>query len=230
MIQSCSKRILLLKIRLVVYKIKKGNCMITMKKLLFTLFLMLFGVTLLSATGEKVDVPDAVRSPVLYYGGDIITMEGDKPQYVESVVTQEGKIVFVGKLPEAKKKFKDATQKDLKGKTLLPGFVDAHAHFYAFGVQAIGANLLAPPDGGVKNIDDVVSTLKEWAKGDDLKRTGWIYGMGYDDAMLAEGRHPTKEDLDKVSKDIPVMVIHISGHFLCVKQCWIEKSRYYRSE
>lgn len=156
-----------------------------------------------------------IASSTLYYGGDIVTMEGDKAQYVESIVTDNGKISFVGKLAVAQKKYSDATKKDLKGKTLFPGFVDAHAHFYAFGVQETGANLLAPPDGGVKNIDDIIFTLKEWAKGKDLNSSGLIYGMGYDDATLEEGRHPTKEDLDKVSKDIPVMIIHISGH-LCV--------------
>jgi len=160
----------------------------------------------------------------LYYGGDIVTMEGNTPQYVESMVTTDGKISFVGKLTEATKKYKDVSKKDLTGKTLFPGFVDAHAHFYAFGVQDIGANLLAEPDGKVKDIDDLISTLKEWAKGDDLNRTGWIYGMGYDDAMLEEGRHPTKEDLDRVSKDIPVMVIHISGHFCVLNSAGLKKA------
>ena len=166
----------------------------------------------------------AKPTQTLYYGGDIITMEGDTAQYVESLVTTEGKISFVGKLSEAEKSYKDAKKKDLAGKTLLPGFVDAHAHFYAFGVQEIGANLLAEPDGEVKNIDDVVSTLKAWAKGDDLNRTSWIYGMGYDDAMLEEGKHPTKDDLDKVSKDIPVMAIHISGHFCVLNSAGLKKA------
>ena len=167
----------------------------------------------------------AHAASTLYYGGDIVTMEGDnKPQYVESVVTTDGKIAFVGKLAEAEKNYKEAAKKDLSGKTLFPGFIDAHAHFYAFGVQDIGANLLAAPDGKVKNIDDIVSTLKEWTKGDDLKRTGWIYGMGYDDSILEEGRHPTKDDLDRVSKDIPVMAIHISGHFCVLNSAGLKEA------
>jgi predicted amidohydrolase YtcJ len=160
----------------------------------------------------------------LYYGGDIVTMEGDKPEYVEALVQSEGEIVFVGAKDEAMKKYANAKKQDLKGNTLLPGFVDAHAHFYAFGVQAIGANLLAEPDGKVKNIADMVTTLKEWAKGDDINRTGWIYGMGYDDAILEEGRHPTKEELDKVSKEIPVMVTHISGHFCVLNSAGLKKA------
>ncbi len=168
---------------------------------------------------------NANAASTLYYGGDILTMEGDKPQYAESIVTKDGKIAFVGKLTEAQEKYKDATKRDLQGKVMVPGFVDAHAHFYAFGSQAVAANLLAGPDGKVENIDDIVSTLKEWSKGPNLKRTeGWILGMGYDDAMLAEGRHPTKEDLDKISKDIPVMVTHISGHFCVLNSAGLKKA------
>jgi len=154
-------------------------------------------------------------SSTLYYGGDIVTMEGDNANYVESIVTNDGKIAFIGKLTEAEKKYKDASKKDLKGKTLFPGFVDAHAHFYAFGVQETATNLLAPPDGGVNNIDDIITVLKARIKADKTSSGEWIFGMGYDDAVLKEGRHPTKEDLDKVSKDIPIMITHISGH-LCV--------------
>ena len=83
---------------------------------------------------------------------------------------------------------------DLGGKTLAPGFIDGHAHFFQFGTQSVGANLLAPPDGGVNTVDDVVAKLKEFAAGKDVSRTGWIFGLGYDDALL--GRHPTAEDLD----------------------------------
>ena len=104
--------------------------------------------------------------------------------------------------------------KDLAGKTLMPGFIDGHAHAQQFGAQAVGANLLAPPDGTVNTIDDVVDKLKAFAQSPDVERTGWIFGVGYDDALL--GRHPTREDLDKVSTTVPVMATHISGHFAAV--------------
>ncbi len=189
--------------------------------------MLLFAFTMIAGVGSEVKAQKnktGNTDQTLYFGGDIITMEGDQPQYIEALVQENGKIAFVGSKKEARKKYPKATLHDLKGKTMLPGFVDAHAHFYAFGVQDIGANLLAEPDGKVKNIDDLVATLKEWAKGDDVKRTGWIYGMGYDDAILEEGRHPTKEDLDRVSKDIPVMAIHISGHFCVLNSAGLKEA------
>ena len=159
-----------------------------------------------NATEKTTAVADAI-----YYDGDIITMESDSAAYVEAVAIKDGKIVFVGSKAEAEKLKGDSTaMNDLHGKTLVPGFVDGHAHFAGFGTQAVGANLLAPPDGNINTIDDLVKELKDWyaANGTD-KTMGWIFGMGYDDAVLKEQRHPTKQELDKVSAEIPVVIVHI---------------------
>ncbi len=148
-------------------------------------------------------------------GGPIVTMEGDQPATAEAIVVDDGRITFVGSKADAlKQKAVGTVVKDLGGKTLMPGFIDGHAHAQQFGMQAVGANLLAPPDGTVNTVDDVVEKLKSFAAGPDVARTGWIFGVGYDDALL--GRHPTREDLDQVSTTLPVMATHISGHFAAV--------------
>jgi predicted amidohydrolase YtcJ len=167
--------------------------------------------------------PDMADS--IYYGGDIITMEGDSANYVEAVALKEGKILFAGSKTECENFHGDSTvMKDLTGKTLVPGFIDGHCHFFAFGSQAISANLLAAPDGNCNSIDDLVSELKTWhAKNGVDKTQGWIMGIGFDDAVLNEKRFPTKEDLDKVSTEFPVMATHISGHFCSVNTKGLEK-------
>src|SRR5664279_151329 len=163
----------------------------------------------------------------IYFGGDIITMEGDSAQYAEAIAVKNGKIVFVGSKEAAENMKGDSTVlNDLQGRTLVPGFVDGHAHFAGFGAQAVGANLLASPDGKANSIDDIVNELKTWyAKNGTGMTKGWIFGMGYDDAVLKEGRHPTKEDLDKVSKDIPIVIVHISGHFVVMNSKGLELSK-----
>ena len=172
--------------------------------------LIILSLIIISCNSEKINDP----ADSIYFGGDIVTMKGDNPEYAEAVAVKDGKIQFAGLKKEVMKLKGDSTLiVDLKGKTMFPGFIDGHCHFGGFGAQAIAANLLASPDGNVNGIDALVSTLKEWAKGTDLERVGWILGMGYDDAVLKEGRHPTKEDLDKVSTEIPVIIVHISGHF-----------------
>ena len=153
----------------------------------------------------------------IYYGGDIITMEGASPQYAEAVVQRDGRIAFVGSRVEALKKFgKQAKQVDLKGKTLLPAFLDGHGHMYNVGFAALCANLLPPPDGPGQNFDSIVDTMNTYKASKEgkymLNKLGWIIGNGYDDSQLAEKDHPTAETLDRVSKDVPVIIIHQSGH------------------
>jgi predicted amidohydrolase YtcJ len=182
-----------------------------------------------SGTGQTADSTASVEQvtdvSTMYYGGDIITMEGNDATYVEAIVVKDGSIAFAGGRDEAMKAAgKGHKMVDLDGKTLVPGFIDGHAHFHSFGAQAVTANLLASPDGKCDNIDVLVQELKDWhAKNGVEKTQGWIVGMGFDDAALKENRFPTKHDLDKVSTDIPIMVVHISGHFSVVNTMGLEK-------
>ncbi|MXO60045.1 amidohydrolase family protein [Altererythrobacter salegens] len=152
-------------------------------------------------------------------GGPIVTMAGDEPQYVEAVAVDDGKIVYAGDLAGVEPfRGGDTVEKDLGGKTLLPGFVDAHGHMVMGGLPALSANMLAPPDGEITDIPDMVATLKKWAadNADAVKKANVIIGFGYDNAQLKELRHPTKEELDEVSNDVPVIIVHQSGHLASV--------------
>jgi len=150
----------------------------------------------------------------IYTGGDIVTVNDRQPQ-AEAIAISGGRIVAVGSRDEVMK-FKGAGTRvvDLGGKTLIPGFVDPHGHVFNTGIQAISANLLPRPDGRVNDIAELQATLKAWSD-QNQKLTGqygWIVGFGYDDAQLKEQRHPTRDDLDKVSTQLPVVIVHQSGH------------------
>jgi predicted amidohydrolase YtcJ len=164
-----------------------------------------------------------VNSATVYSGGDIITMEGDKPLYVEAIVVNNGKIEFLGTTRDAMNFAGEGHNMiNLEGKTLLPGFIDAHAHFASFSAQAIGAQILPPPDAGAKDITSLINILKDWNTEENRALTGWIFGMGFDDSVLEEKRFPTKHDLDQVSTEFPIMIIHISGHFAVVNSKGLE--------
>lgn len=107
-----------------------------MKKIL-ALFSLLFIIYACSSENSKI-----IEDQFLFFEGDIITMGGDKPNYVESIVTNSDTIVFVGSLLEANEQFPFAKKIDLNGGTLLPGFIDGHAHFAGFPSQSIGAQIL----------------------------------------------------------------------------------------
>jgi hypothetical protein len=153
----------------------------------------------------------ATVAETIYFGGPIVTMN-DAQLNAEALAVKDGKILAVGSRAEIDKLHKGKSTRlvDLDGKTMMPGFIDGHAHVGGFGSQAVGANLLAEPDGTANTIDDLVAKLQAFAKSPDVERTGWIFGLGYDDSLL--GRHPTREDLDKVSPTIPVIAVHISAH------------------
>lgn len=150
----------------------------------------------------------------IYFGGDIITMVGDEPEYVEAVVQREGYIVFTGTKEEAMERFQGkAEEVDLKGSTMLPGFIDGHGHVVTCGLQAVGAkDILPSPDGNGNSVAEVIAILNTWKDENQelIEKSGWIHGFGYDDALL--DYYPTKEDLDKVSTEYPVMIIHQSAH------------------
>jgi len=161
----------------------------------------------------------------IYTGGHIVTVDDDQPS-VEALAVKDGRILAAGTRAEVEKAHKGAatTLVDLGGKTLAPGFVDGHMHVLALGAQAVGANLLAPPDGEVETVDDLVARLQEFAMSPDVARTGWIFGTGYDDALL--GRHPNRDDLDRVSTEVPVIAMHISGHFSAVNSAALRRIGY----
>ncbi|WP_114662767.1 hypothetical protein [Polynucleobacter necessarius] len=78
----------------------------------------------------------------VYFNGDILTMEGSSPKYVEAVVVKDGKIAFTGNLQDAMGQAgTNRTLQDLKGKTLLPGFIDTWGHFTLIAQNTLGVNL-----------------------------------------------------------------------------------------
>jgi len=170
-------------------------------------------ITSLAATADRI-----------WSGGTILTMNDAAPR-AEAVAEQGGRIIAVGTKVEVMK-LKGAKTKmiDLGGRTLLPGFVDAHGHMMMGGLQALSANLLAPPDGEVTDIASLQATLREWMKLNPaiLSQIGLVVGFGYDNATLAERRHPTRDDLDAVSRDLPIMLLHQSGHLLAVNSKALE--------
>lgn len=189
-----------------------------MKKIILAILLI---AVILSCKENAKDEPTSIdtvaTNSAIYFGGDILTMEGETPNYAEAVVQENGKIVFIGSKTEALKKYQGkAKEIDLKGKTMLPAFLDSHGHFFNVGFTALCANLLPPPDGPGKNIEAVVNTLITYKDSEDGKyiqdKMGWIIGSGYDDSQLEEMNHPKATDLDRVSTEFPVVIIHQSGH------------------
>ncbi len=170
---------------------------------------LLFALTLFGCGTDTREVADTI-----YCGGPILTIDDTQP-IVEAVAVRDGRILAVGDADSVLAHRGDSTDVfDLAGRTMLPGFVDSHGHIVMGGLQALSANLLAPPDGEVTDIASLKATLSAWAKknSDVVDRVNLIIGFGYDNAQLAEVRHPTRQDLDEVSAEIPIVIVHQSAH------------------
>jgi predicted amidohydrolase YtcJ len=166
----------------------------------------------------------ANTAETIYHGGPVLTMNDAAPR-AEALAVKDGKILAVGNKDEVLKTKGDATKLvDLAGRAMLPGFVDAHGHVMAGGIQALSANILPPPDGDVRDIASLQRVVREWAAANEkaVKQVGFIIGFGYDNSQLKEQRHPTRDDLDAISADVPVLLVHQSGHIISVNSKALE--------
>ena len=152
---------------------------------------------------------------MIYLGGPILTIN-DKVPRAEAVAVAGGSILAVGAREDVLAHKGAGTEIiDLEGRAMLPGFVDSHGHAVMGGLQALSANLLAPPDGEVRDIASLQETLRAWMaeNTETVEKVQLIVGFGYDQSQLKELRHPTREDLDAVSTETPIIIVHQSGHF-----------------
>lgn len=155
----------------------------------------------------------AQDSGTLYHGGPIITMDGDTPRTVEAVVVRDGRIVFAGPEKAAREAAgEDAVIRDLKGATLLPGFIDAHSHFTVATMSAGGLDLRTGARQPVSDINDVQREIRDYMQRRGPTPGGWTTVWQFDQENLTEKRYITRAELDAIVPDHPVVVLHVSLH------------------
>ena len=141
----------------------------------------------------------------LYYGGTILTMDQERPE-AEALLTEQGRILAVGKRAELENC--SAERVDLRGKTMMPAFVDGHSHLFG-----VGLNLTKYCDlTGASGIEEILERIIIHIDSKSLKKGEPILCRGYDLAVMKEGRHPTAADLDRLGVKNPIACIHLSGH------------------
>jgi predicted amidohydrolase YtcJ len=190
-----------------------------------------FAATVLAGQSHAVPLPDVslpipktVAPDKIYLNAKVVTVNDAQPT-AEAVAVKDGMILAVGDRRTIELLKGSSTQiVDLQGKTMVPGFIDPHGHLFHQGIAAVVANLLPPPDGDVDSIAKLQDKLRTWSQTPAGKELGWIIGNGYDDSQLKEQRHPTRQDLDAVSKEIPIVVIHQSGHLAAANSKALELS------
>jgi predicted amidohydrolase YtcJ len=135
----------------------------------------------------------------------------------EAVAVRDGEIVRVDSTYEVEFLVgAETTVIDAEGRTLLPGFVDAHTHMETLGQYLVHADL-----SGTESLDEAVDTLATEA--DDDRE--WLLGFGYDESDWPAGRYLTREDLDRVSAERPVVAMRVDMHTASLNSVALERLR-----
>jgi predicted amidohydrolase YtcJ len=149
----------------------------------------------------------------IYVGGDIVTINDAQPT-VDALAVKDGRILAVGSRADIEQTHRGAATQtvDLAGRTLLPGFMDAHSHYINSLLVANQAKLYAPPSGPGKDVDSIIAELKKFAAERKIPKGELIMGYGYDDTVMPNGRLLNRDDLDAAFPDNPVRIDHVSMH------------------
>jgi hypothetical protein len=176
-------------------------------------------VTLAQPTGS----PDTA-----YINATVITMNRAAPG-AQAVAVKGDTIVAVGSTAAIRRAAGRSTRiVDLAGRVIVPGFVDAHSHFPSAGVNALYVvDLQSPPVGTTTTMDDLIRALRQRAG--QTPAGQWVRGAGYDQTLLRERRHPTRDDLDKASTSHPIYIVHTSGHLAVANSRALELAAVTRS-
>ena len=169
-------------------------------------------LTLLVVAPGTQSVSAEEPADAIYFGGPIVTMirDGDR---VEAIAVGKGRILATGSREDIMAlKGPETKLVDLDGNCLMPGFIDPHSHVALQSAKFSTVNLDPYPIGDVKNIADIQQKLKADIREKNLEPGKWVFGWGYDDTGLEEMRHPNRDDLDIVSTEHPILLVHISSH------------------
>ena len=160
----------------------------------------------------------------IFVGENIVTMDASGRE-VEAVAVRGSLIAAVGRLDEVMTLEGDQTKIiDLGDRALLPGFIDAHGHLLMLGQGLDSLSLHSPPVGDVENIEDIVRKTRSWIEDRGIAAGEMVLGVGYDDSLLAENRHPTRSDLDRASTEHRIVLTHVSGHLRTANSAALEAS------
>ena len=161
---------------------------------LFILFNLLT-INILFSQKTKVDL--IVHNAKIYTVNEQFSM-------AEAFAVKDAKIVAVGASRDILSKYTSKNKLDAAGKTIVPGLIDAHAHFFYYGSSLQAVNLVA-----TKSWDEIIGKCQAFAK---LHTEGWLIGRGWDQNDWDVKEYPTKEKLDALFPKRPVLLSRVDGH------------------
>ena len=159
------------------------------------------------------------KAQVVVQNANILTIDPARPK-AQALAIRDGRFLAVGSNEDVAGLVGPGTQVlDLRGKTVLPGFIDAHIHVLSSGIRHVMA-----ADCGLADIPSVLDALRR--KAADTPEGEWVQGFMYDDTKTAENRFLTRQDLDSVTTRHPIMVAHRAGHVYYLNSTALEVAEF----
>ncbi len=145
------------------------------------------------------------HADLILFNGNIVTLDSEQPR-AQAVAIKNGRFVVTGSNEQALGYTGKGTVRiDLKGKTIVPGFIDTHMHGGSLGRCLSQVNLR-----DAKSIKEIQKRLGQRAR--KTPKGEWIIGRGWDQEKFAERRFPSRFDLDKTVPNNPVLLVRVCGH------------------
>jgi predicted amidohydrolase YtcJ len=139
--------------------------------------------------------------------------------HAQALAVRDGKILAVGSTDEIRKLAGPRTQiEDLGGKTVLPGFIDAHMHLVSVGLRESGYYLDLSQ---ARSLEETLALVR--ARVHQTEKDQWVLGRGWDESRWPEHRYITKADLDRIAPEHPVVLVRVCGHILCANSVALKK-------
>ena len=157
--------------------------------------------------GESAPIPTSATfaADLILTNGKIYTIDDQQPR-AEAFAVKNSRFIAVGRSDDiANLKGRGTQIIDAQGKTVLPGFIDAHSHPAWGGIEEV-----VSVDCDLRSIADIKAAIH--ARASKTRPGDWITGFKYDDTKVADGRPLRREDLDEAAPDSPVQVKHRGGH------------------
>lgn len=159
-----------------------------------------------------------------FINGQVLTLNHNAPN-ASAMLVRKGRIVAVGDDASVLEQASDSVVvTDWQGKAVVPGFVDAHSHFPVSGLSAVSVNIAPPPVGPGATKEAVVAAIaKAIPASAPGKKPPFILGFNYDNTAFRNPTHPTRKELDAISRGYPVYLWHSSGHLGVANSAALER-------
>jgi predicted amidohydrolase YtcJ len=171
------------------------------------LIYLMFTFVLFSCTSDK------QQADLIITNANIYTVNDFLPK-AQAFAVRNGKFIGIGTSKEIKAAFKSKKMLDAGGKTILPGLIDGHCHFYGLGSTMQNVDLV-----GTKSYEEILEKLVTFQK---EKNTDFIQGRGWDQNDWEIKTYPTKNKLDELFPKTPVVLTRVDGHAILVNQAALD--------